>query len=117
MDLRHPQSYADVYHPRRDRTLRNLEGWHPQRRDLIRDPALASAPLSTAIAFTFEGTPVNMSLPPMSDTTTDGQAVTTTNGSWSGITPIAVGHKQERARCRGLGPEMQEKAGLRPQDL
>jgi RHS repeat-associated protein len=45
--------------------------------------------------------PVNTALPQISGTTTDGQTLTTTDGTWSGISPITFGYQWQRCDAQG----------------
>ncbi|HEY5058245.1 MAG TPA: CHRD domain-containing protein [Gaiellaceae bacterium] len=55
-----------------------------------------AAPVRTAAS-----PPVNSSLPAISGTAREGQTLTTTNGSWSGVTPITYAYQWQRCNAEG----------------
>jgi CHRD domain len=63
-------------------------------------PLLAGSAIA-APARTAANPPVNSSLPAVSGTAREGQTLTTTNGSWSGVTPITYAYQWQRCNAAG----------------
>jgi RHS repeat-associated protein len=57
--------------------------------------------------------PVNTTLPAISGTTSDGQTLTSSNGTWSGLSPISFGYQWQR--CDAAGNNCADVAGATAQ--
>jgi hypothetical protein len=65
----------------------------------------SSDELSEATATVTEGTPVNQVEPRISGTPTEGQQLTTTNGTWVGVQPMTFTYQWVRCGPRGGRPD------------